>query len=179
MYCHRCGKEIDESVYFCPNCGAARPTAEQPPAEAGPTTTSGTPQPLGYVRQPVVAPAPYQVPPKRSTPVVAIVIGIIAVVVIMVILLIAIAVPVYLSARSNAQRRTCQSNQRIVDGAIQGYEAMSKDPVYPTGFGDMLRPETQTLMSIPTCPSSDKPYIWVEGSPPHISCPNESTHVIE
>jgi len=101
------------------------------------------------------------------------------VVFIMVILLVAITVPVFLSARSNAQRRTCQLNLRTVDGAIQAYEAMFEDPVFPTGFDDMLRPETQTLRSIPTCPSSDKPYIWVEGSPPHISCPNESTHVIE
>jgi competence protein ComGC len=129
------------------------------------------------VQQPQIQ-DPYQVPAKRSTPVVAIVIGIIAAVVIVVILLIAIAVPVFMNARSNAQRRTCQSNQRTVDGAIQAYEAMFENPVYPTGFEDMLKSETRTLKSIPTCPSSDKPYIWVDGSPPSISCPNNSTHTI-
>ena len=177
MYCQQCGKEIDESVSFCPSCGAARPAGEQSQAEAGPTTSPAPPQPLGYAGQPG-APAPYQVPPKRSTPVVAIVIGIIAAVVILGILMIAIAVPVYLNARGNAQRRTCQSNLRTVDGAIQAYEAMFEDPVFPTGFDDMLRPETRVLKSIPTCPCSDKPYIWVEGSPPSISCPNISSHIL-
>jgi len=73
--------------------------------------------------------------------------------------------------RSDAQLRTCQLNQVTVHDAIQAYDAMFEDSVYPTGFDDMLRPETRALRSIPTCPLSDKPYIWVEGSPPSISCP--------
>ena len=178
MYCYQCGKEIDESGSFCPYCGAARPTAEQPPAEAGPTTPPASLQPSAYVQQPVVAPAPYQVPPKPSSLGKALAIALIAIVVVASIFILAIVIPVYLSARSNAQRRTCQSNLRTVDGAIQAYEAMFEDPVYPTGFDDMLRPETTVLRSMPTCPSGDKPYIWVDGSPPSISCPNDSTHTI-
>jgi hypothetical protein len=79
---------------------------------------------------------------------------------------------------ADAKRRTCQSNQRTVDGAIQSYEAIFNTPTYPTSMEDMTQPGTKTLKSIPTCPSGDKPYIWVPGDPPMISCPNDASHTI-
>ena len=35
MFCSRCGKELDPSSRFCPACGAAVPTAAQPPFASG------------------------------------------------------------------------------------------------------------------------------------------------
>ena len=177
MFCNRCGKEIDESTSFCPACGAAAAAGEQERTKNGSATTPGEQPPPGYGRQPQVPP-PQQVPPKRSSIPTWVIVLIIAVVLGAIAFPILIAVPVYMNSRSNAQRRTCQSNQRTVDGAIQAYEAMFEEPIYPTSLDDLLRPESMVLKSVPTCPVSDKHYIWVEGTPPSISCPNDSTHTI-
>jgi prepilin-type N-terminal cleavage/methylation domain-containing protein len=97
------------------------------------------------------------------------------IVILIIAILVAIAVPVYLNARANAQRRTCQSNLRTVDGSIQAYESIFDNPIYPAGMGDMTQPGTKTLKSVPQCPSSANPYIWVGGEPPEISCPSGNT----
>lgn len=54
------------------------------------------------------------------------------VVVLIIAILVAIAVPVFSSARESAWRRTCQSNLRTIDGAVQTYYA-SYDSL-PAGF---------------------------------------------
>jgi prepilin-type N-terminal cleavage/methylation domain-containing protein len=54
------------------------------------------------------------------------------VVVLIIAILVAIAVPVFSSARESAWRRTCQSNLRTIDGAVQTYYA-SFDAL-PPGF---------------------------------------------
>ncbi len=100
------------------------------------------------------------------------------IVILIIAILVAIAVPVYLNARANAQRRTCQSNQRTVDGSIQAYEAMFDEPVYPTSLDDMTQPGTKTLKKVPTCPVGGASYGWVTGEPPHISCPTTANHTI-
>jgi prepilin-type N-terminal cleavage/methylation domain-containing protein len=45
------------------------------------------------------------------------------VVVLIIGILIAIAVPIFSAARASAEQRTCQSNQRTVEGAYQSYQA--------------------------------------------------------
>ena len=100
------------------------------------------------------------------------------IVILIIAILVAIAVPVYLNARANAQKRTCQSNIRTVDGAIQAYESMFDDPTYPGGLADMTSANAKTLKSVPTCPAATATYIWVSASPPMISCPNNSAHKI-
>ncbi|MBU1672168.1 MAG: zinc ribbon domain-containing protein [Actinobacteria bacterium] len=77
-----------------------------------------------------------------------------------------------------ARRRTCQSNLRTVDGAIQSYEAFFDNPVFPSNAEDMVQPGTKVLKRIPVCPSGNAPYVWVAGSPPLISCPNDASHTI-
>ena len=101
------------------------------------------------------------------------------IVILIIAILVAIAVPVYLNARANAQRRTCQSNLRTVDGAIQAYESMFDEPTYPNSLATMAAAgDTKVLKSVPVCPASTRAYSWVGGSPPEISCPNNSTHKI-
>ncbi len=58
------------------------------------------------------------------------------VVVLIIAILVAIAVPVFSSARESAWRRTCQSNLRTIDGAVQTYYA-SYDAL-PSGFVDTV-----------------------------------------
>lgn len=186
MFCYKCGKEFDDAHSFCPNCGAEKPSTAQSETQVTPSPETPPPQ-VAYPTtetpgQPIIpqpsAPSPIQMerPPSRAS---AVIIGvIIAVVVLVGLLIVAIAVPVYLNARGNAEKRTCQSNLRTVDGAIQAYESMFDNPTYPTSMEDMTQPGTEVLRSIPTCPSGDEPYIWVDGSPPIISCPNNASHTI-
>lgn len=101
------------------------------------------------------------------------------IVILIIAILVAIAVPVYLNARANAQKRTCQSNIRTVDGAIQAYEAMFDDPVYPTTMNQMTTAGTQTLKSVPKCPAGSLGYGYIStATPPYISCPNDAKHTI-
>ena len=100
------------------------------------------------------------------------------IVILIIAILVAIAVPVYLNARANAQRRTCQSNLRTVDGSIQSYESLYDNPTYPTSLANMTMPGTKTLKSVPVCPSGTAAYSWVSGDPPYISCPNNASHTI-
>jgi len=103
------------------------------------------------------------------------------IVILIIAILVAIAVPVYLSAKKNAEKRTCQANLRTVDGAIQAYEAMSANGDYPTTTADLVEPGTKCLKSTPTCPAgsgSDHTYKWIVGSPPEISCPFVTGHSI-
>ena len=103
------------------------------------------------------------------------------IVILIIAILVAIAVPVYLSAKTNAEKRTCQANLRTVDGAIQAYEAMSANGDYPTTTADLVQPGTKCLKSTPTCPkgnATSHTYGWVTGTPPSISCPYVSDHTI-
>jgi type IV pilus assembly protein PilA len=103
------------------------------------------------------------------------------IVILIIAILVAIAVPVYLNARQNAQKRTCQSNIRTVDSAIQAYEATMPDGQAPgnaTWQADMLSDGTKVLKAIPKCPQASTAYTWVPGTPPSISCPNNAGHVI-
>ena len=48
------------------------------------------------------------------------------VVVLIIGILVAIAIPVFNSARQNAQKRSCYANQRTLDGAAHSYEASAR-----------------------------------------------------
>jgi type IV pilus assembly protein PilA len=91
------------------------------------------------------------------------------IVILIIAILVAIAVPVFLSARSNAQRRTCQANLRTIDGAINTYNAQYD--VYPPA-GSVSAIMVPTLIKrAPTCPTTGSAYSLVAGSPPTVSCP--------
>lgn len=89
----------------------------------------------------------------------------------------AILIPTQNSVRRDAQRRTCQANQRTIDGAIQVYNAQY-DAFPPGGeVGDIFVP--WLIRRNPTCPTSGKTYTIVPGSPPIVTCPtNVSGHSI-
>lgn len=96
------------------------------------------------------------------------------IVILIIAIMVAIAVPVYLNSRSNAQRRTCQANQRTVDGAVLSYRANNPDGVYPDSIDDLTLAGAQVLKAIPTCPTNGA-YTWVSlpgntGGPPYVSC---------
>lgn len=184
VFCTNCGADV-ESGETCPHCGAQIYNLPQGTLDAGAPNQTPGPAPQYYDQSqpppgqpgPVYPPGYGVEPPKKKFPIwIFVVIGIVVVIAIGAIIT-AIAVPVYMNARSNAQRRTCQSNLRTIDGAIQSYEAIFDDPTYPTSLEDMTMPGTKTLKSIPTCPCGGE-YVFEEGRPPYVSCPNEADHNI-
>ena len=99
------------------------------------------------------------------------------IVILIIAILVAIAVPVFLSARSNAQRRTCQANLRTIDGAINTYNA-EYDEYPPAGaVGPIMVPSL--IKRNPLCPTSQSGYTLGAGSPPTVACPTTvSGHTI-
>ena len=81
------------------------------------------------------------------------------VVVLIIGILVAIAVPVFLNASANAQAKTCQANQRTLNGAVQ--TAVANGETTPTAasicdgsgaWGVLLIPKY--VKSIPKCPAA-------------------------
>jgi len=91
------------------------------------------------------------------------------IVILIIAILVAIAVPVYLNSKSNAEKRTCQANQRTVDGAVQSYQANDGSQRYPTGWVDMTAAGVQVIKTVPTCPAGGA-YSIVSATPPYLSC---------
>ncbi|HEY5531335.1 MAG TPA: prepilin-type N-terminal cleavage/methylation domain-containing protein [Candidatus Anoxymicrobiaceae bacterium] len=105
------------------------------------------------------------------------------IVILIIAILVAIAVPVYLSATAAAKRRTCQANQRTIDGAITAYNGFYE--VYPaTGASVNTILGAAWLKRMPSCPDkTNSEYSLVGGYPPSIppntTCPTgDSGHVI-
>ena len=169
MTCSKCGRELSEAARFCDSCGMAIAPEMRLPDELLP---------------PIEEPEPeeefLQAPKRRMS------IGLLTALGVLGILVVAAAVtaPVlltYKAARQSAQRKTCQSNLRNIESAVEVYGVTSPDETYPSSLEDLASPDMRVLQSIPTCPSGNKQYIWVEGDigkPPSASCPNRSDHTI-
>ena len=87
------------------------------------------------------------------------------VVVLIIGILVAVAIPMFTSARTGAKLGTCQSNQRLIEGAAQQYSAVHNG-LWTTsarlnGNGtadcvDLLVPEY--IKVAPTCPATEQFY---------------------
>lgn len=86
------------------------------------------------------------------------------VVVLIIGILVAIAIPVFASAKSAAQRRSCQANQRIADGAARIYQAQYGE--LPATMNDMLN--LGYLKTQPICPTGGS-YAW-DAADGELSC---------
>lgn len=88
------------------------------------------------------------------------------VVVLIIGILVAIAIPVFNAAKANAQRKSCWSNQRTIEGAMGMYQAdqgrfpsgatVNTTHILVAGGTDPVTGETVTayLKDAPTCPKS-------------------------
>ena len=101
------------------------------------------------------------------------------IVVIIIGILIAIAIPIYRNIQSNAERRSCQANQRSIKSQLEVYKADSSS----TGGGDGLYPLTAGYAAFtaayfeggaPLCPTTDTGYTYVSASglTYTLTCPN-------
>ena len=77
------------------------------------------------------------------------------VVVLIIGILVAIAIPVFNAARANAQLKSCQANQRTVDGAARTYAAEHQSAL-PAAVADMV---PDYLKAEPKCPAQGT-YKW-------------------
>jgi type IV pilus assembly protein PilA len=89
------------------------------------------------------------------------------VVVLIIGILVAIAVPVFLNASANAAAKSCQANQRTINGAIQTYNATNTNtpivaadaPVLLTGSDAIgLKIIGSSIQAAPTCPTTKMQY---------------------
>jgi prepilin-type N-terminal cleavage/methylation domain-containing protein len=71
------------------------------------------------------------------------------VVVLIIGILVAIAIPVFNSAKANAQRKSCFANQRTIDGASNTYQAEYN--AYPGTVATLVA--TDYLKKTPVCPA--------------------------
>jgi len=177
-FCSNCGESLGNEK-FCTKCGSPVDQSNVPPVEAPPDSGYGQVQqpPAGYGA--AVPPGGYAgVPNKKKFPVWGIILIVCASLLIPIMLVVAIAVPVFLSSRSNAQKRTCQANLRTIEGAVQTYYAENEK--YPTSIDELV---PDFLKRNPTCPTSGKTYVLEPsselGEPPTVACPtNEPGHSI-
>ncbi len=80
------------------------------------------------------------------------------VVVLIIGILVAIAIPVFNSASASARLRTCQSNQRTIEGAVQQYLASNPTATWASSVINTTNVLTSGtapyIKTAPTCPSA-------------------------
>lgn len=83
------------------------------------------------------------------------------VVVLIIGILVAIAIPVFNAARGSAQERTCQSNMRVIEGAVQQYLAANVGTAEADldgnvdGAHELMTAGGEYIKAIPFCPSDE------------------------
>lgn len=81
------------------------------------------------------------------------------VVVLIIGILVAIAVPVFLNASANARLKSCQANQRTIEGAISTYNASSETSYAATAqivdsSNVLIASSYKVIQAAPKCPDS-------------------------
>src|SRR2546423_7883150 len=71
------------------------------------------------------------------------------VVVLILSILMAVALPLYLNAVSDSQKKTCRANMQSIANAEQAYKVSNVTHVYTSTIGDL----TPNLQAVPLCPS--------------------------
>lgn len=72
-------------------------------------------------------------------------------------ILMAVALPLYLAAVGDSQKKTCRANMQTIANAAQAYKVRSTTHAYPTAIGDMVG-AGQDLPAAPKCPSNSGDY---------------------
>ena len=150
------------------------PQAAPPPSGYGPAQQ---PRP-GYGAN--VPPVGYAgIPAKKKFPVWGIVLIVVGALLVIGLVVPFVVLPVFQSANSSANRRTCQSNLRTIDSSVNAYNGFY-DAWPPTGpVEEVLGPTW--LKRNPTCPITGEPYQLTVGPDgvPTTACPtNEPGHTI-
>ena len=79
------------------------------------------------------------------------------VVVLIIGILVAIAIPVFNAASRAARQRTCHSNQRTIEGAVQQWQAADPNNIWAQDLidgGDPLSQDSSYIKEPPICPEA-------------------------
>ena len=76
------------------------------------------------------------------------------VVVLILAILMAVSIPLYLSAVSDSQKKTCRANMQTISNSVAAARVKSNALNYSSYFGAIDTAKEADLSSIPTCPSS-------------------------
>ncbi len=93
------------------------------------------------------------------------------VVVLIIGILVAIAIPVFNSAKANAQKKSCYANQRTIEGAAQTFAA-SNDSALPT-MAELVPTYIKTL---PACPAGGAAYAFTAAADGTLVACNATGH---
>ena len=101
------------------------------------------------------------------------------VVVLIIGILVAIAIPVFNAASASARERTCQANQRTIEGAVEQYLASEPDNLRTACDGaaweGVLVGGTNFLKSVPLCPT-DKAHYTYDSVTMEVECTGVDAH---
>jgi prepilin-type N-terminal cleavage/methylation domain-containing protein len=93
------------------------------------------------------------------------------VVVLIIGILVAIAIPVFNSAQASARQKSCWSNQRMIEGAVEQYLAAKPENLRSavagniSGTNPLLNATAGYLKEQPACPNNATlPYVYTEAS---------------
>lgn len=93
------------------------------------------------------------------------------VVILILAILMAVALPLYLGAVSDSQKKTCRANMQTIANACQAYRTRSATHEYPAQLSDLIG-AGQDLQALPKCPSNSGDYLYAKNNNQiAIACP--------
>ena len=101
------------------------------------------------------------------------------VVVLILAVLMAVSIPLYLSAVSDSQKKTCRANMQTIANTVQAARVKNNQLNYSTYIGSVTTTAEPDLTSVPVCPTGGT-YSIANGSSASnttfkVSCTNHST----
>src|SRR5258708_31009380 len=87
------------------------------------------------------------------------------VVVLILSILMAVALPLYLSAVADSQRKTCRANQQTIANAVAASRVRQNTPDYTSFTGNVTTANEPDLQNVPSCPNNGTYSIVMAGSP--------------
>ena len=85
------------------------------------------------------------------------------VVVLILAILMAVALPLYLSAVADSQRKTCRANMQTIANAVQAARVKAIAADYSTFMGSVATASEPDLQAVPICPNGGA-YTIIQGS---------------
>jgi type IV pilus assembly protein PilA len=96
------------------------------------------------------------------------------VVILILAILMAVALPLYLGAVSDSQKKTCRANMQTIANACQAYRTRSATHDYPDQLSDLIG-AGQDLQALPKCPSNSGDYLYAKkNNQIAIACPGHT-----
>src|SRR5579863_3710202 len=87
------------------------------------------------------------------------------VVVLILAILMAVALPLYLSAVADSQRKTCRANMQTIANAVAASRVRQNTPDYTSFTGNVSTTNEPDLQNVPSCPNNGAYTIVMTGSP--------------